>query len=78
VAAVCTNDTMVAAFGSLMNSHWAPTVCAQEPTLLSTTPIHSHRKARLWKGASAPTGGSGTGCALMAAPCQKDRGMCGM
>ncbi len=82
VAAVCTSETIVAAFGSLMNSHCAPTVCAQEPTLLKTTPTHSHRNALLWNGSKTPDrrlrlsrlthlGPSSLRCT------QNDRGMCG-
>jgi hypothetical protein len=51
--AVCTSATMVAAFGSSTTSHWAPTVCAQVPTLLTTTPSHNHLKARRRNGARA-------------------------
>lgn len=44
--AVWINVMMVAAFGSLTNNHCAPTVCAQDPTLLTTTPSQSQKNAR--------------------------------
>jgi len=82
VAAVCTSETIVAAFGSLMNNHCAPTVCAQEPMLLKTTPNHSHRNALLWNGSKTPIGlvssGSLTSPLRRAGvPHANDRGMCG-
>jgi hypothetical protein len=51
VLAVCTNVTMVAAFGSCTNSHCAPTICAHVPTLAITAPSQSQKNARCRKGA---------------------------
>ena len=52
VLAVWTSGTMVAAFGSFTNSHWAPTICPHDPILAITTPSHSQKKARCRNGAN--------------------------
>jgi hypothetical protein len=52
VLAVCTNGTIVAAFGSFTNSHCAPTVCPHDPMLAITTPSHSQKNARCRNGAN--------------------------
>ena len=49
--AVWTSGTIVAAFGSLTNSHCAPTVCPHVPTLEITTPSHSQKNTRCRNGA---------------------------
>ena len=55
IAAVCTNATNMAAFGSPTSSHCAPTVCIQVPIMLASCAIHSARNARTRNGAQADT-----------------------
>ena len=45
--AACTIATRAAAFGASTSSHWAPTVCIQNPIQLISTPSHSQRNVRL-------------------------------
>jgi hypothetical protein len=57
VVAACTRETSAGALGASTTSHCAPTVCIHVPVQLISTPIHSHRKARLLNGAKAGASG---------------------
>lgn len=52
VMAVCTNGTIVSAFGSLTNNHCAPTICPHMPVEANTTPNHNQKNARCRSGAN--------------------------
>ena len=51
ISVVWTSATRSEACGWLTNSHWAPTVCIQEPMLLTRTASQSARKIPTRSGA---------------------------